>query len=338
VTTIAFDGACFSDGPVTGVGRSFVNALTAYAESSEHECVLLVPAGATAEPIANVRNVTAPRGTLRRQRQLPRLLRELGANLLHSSVASVPMRAPCPTIATTHDLPWLHPELHEPGSAWRQFATRYALRTAARIIAPSTMTKNDVQRLLGTRCPPIELVLHGTTLGPAPTEATTEQRNGPFLVLGDDRPRKNLDRLRVAHELATRQCADLPAIDFVGPPNRYIGETEKNVLLQTCRAVVHVSLFEGFGMPVLEGLANGAPVVCSDLSPHREIATEHALFVDSHSLEAIAAGLQRIHTDTELRWQLAQAGHARANQLQAADTAAHWQRMHAEVLAPGATS
>lgn len=333
MTTIAFDGACFSDGPVTGVGRSFVNALTAYAETTPHECVLLVPYGATVDPIPNVRHATAPRGTLRRQRRLPRLLRELDADLLHSSVASVPMRAPCPTIATTHDLPWLHPELHEQGSALRQFATRYALRTAARILAPSTMTKTDVQRLLGKRCPPIELVLHGTTKGSAPTETVTRQRSGPFLVLGDDRPRKNLDRLRVAHELAQRQCADLPDLDIVGPPHRYIGETEKNVLLQTCRAVVHVSLFEGFGMPVLEALANGAPVVCSDLPPHREIAREHALFVDPHSLEAIAAGLDRCHTDAALRWQLARAGYTRATQLQASDTAAHWHRIHNEVMA-----
>lgn len=336
MTTIAFDGACFRDGPVTGVARCFLNALTAYAEISPHESVLLVPNGTTVEPIANVRAVEASRGTLGRQRRLPRLLRSLHADLLHSSVASVPVRAPCPTIATTHDLPWLHPELREDGSAWHQFAIRYALRTAARILAPSTMTRRDVERLLGKRCPKVELVMHGTPLGQAPTDAGTAARSGPFLVLGDERPRKNLARVRAAHELARRTYVELPELRFVGPGHGYISETEKNLLLQNCRAVVHASLFEGFGMPVLEGLANGAPVVCSDLPPHREIAAQHAVFVDPRSLTSIAAGLARSHADDRLRWQLASNGHARAAELQSSDTAKQWLRIHDELLAEGA--
>lgn len=337
MTTIAFDGACFGDGPITGVGRSFVNALVSYADVSDDDCVLLLPKGATIDPIANVRCVDAPRGSVRRQRQLPGLLRSLQAGVLHSAVASVPMRAPCPTIATAHDLPWMHPDLNEPGNAWRQFATRYALRTAARILAPSTMTKLDVKRLLGKRCPTIELVPHGTALGIAPSESGTINRSGPFLVLGDDRPRKNLARLRAAHQLAKQHCPGLPDIEFVGPPERYIGETEKNMLLQSCRAVVHVSLFEGFGMPVLEALAFGAPVVCSDLAPHREIAGDSALFVDPRSIKSIAAGLERIHQDAELRWQIARLGHERAATMQPSNTAAHWQRIHLDVITSGDT-
>lgn len=338
MTTIAFDGACFGDGLITGVGRSFLNALTAYAEASDDDCVLLLPDGASVDPIANVRFVAAPRGTVRRQRQLPGLLLSQQADVLHSSVASVPMRSPCATIATAHDLPWMHPDLNEPGSAWRQFATRYALRTAARILAPSTMTRHDVARLLGKRCPAIELVAHGTAIGPKPTEASTENRSGPILVLGDDRPRKNLLRLRAAHQLAKQHCLDLPEIEFVGPPERYIGETEKNALLQSCRAVAHVSLFEGFGMPVLEALAHGAPVVCSDLPPHREIAGEHALFVDPHSIQSIAKGLERIHQDAALRWQIANSGHERAATMQPSNTAAHWRRIHREVMSGGANA
>jgi len=336
MTTIAFDGACFGDGPITGVGRSFVNALTAYAQVSGDDCVLLLPAGATIDPIANVRCVDAPRGGLRRQRQLPRLLRSLRANVLHSSVASVPMRSPCPTIATAHDLPWMHPDLDEPGSAWRQFATRYALRSATRILAPSTMTKLDVARLLGKRCPPIELLPHGTQPGPTPTETGTKDRSGPILVLGDDRRRKNLARLRAGHQLAKQHCQDLPELEFAGPPDRYIDEADKTALLQSCRALAHVSLFEGFGMPVLEALAHGAPVVCSDLLPHREIAGDHALFVAPRSIQSIAAGLERIHRDQDLRWQMVRSGHQRASMLQPSTTADHWLRIHREVMARGA--
>jgi hypothetical protein len=335
--TIAFDGICLGDGPATGVGRSFLNALQAYADRGEAECVLLLPKDVTMQPIASVRLVEAPRGAWQRQRQLPRILRTVNARLLHSSVASVPLYTPCPTIATAHDLPWLHRELDEPGSAWRQFATRRALRSAARIIAPSTMTKRDIAMLLGKRCPPIELVMHGTARGPGPTEASTTARDGAFLVLGDDRKRKNRARLQAAHQLARAQHDDLPDLCFCGPPDHYVDEAEKLALLQSCRALVHVSHFEGFGMPVLEGLANGAPVVCSDLPPHREIADlgkngELALFVDPQSIDSIADALARIHLDSELRWRLALAGHQRARDLTPQATAEQWSRIHREVL------
>lgn len=335
--TIAFDGICLGDGPTTGVGRSFLNALQAYAECSETECVLLLPKNVKLEPIASVRRVEAPRGAWQRQRQLPRILRSVNAQLLHSSVASVPLRSSCPTIATAHDLPWLHPELNEPSGAWRTFATRRSLQSAAVVIAPSAMTKQDVETLLGNKCPPIELIMHGTAIGPEPTEASTAARNGAFLALGDDRKRKNRTTLEAAHQLARSRHNDLPDLRFCGPPNHYVSESEKLALLQSCRALVHVSHFEGFGMPVLEGLASGAPVVCSDLPPHREIADtgengELALFVDPQSVESIASGLLQSHRDSEWRWRTALAGHQRASRLTPQATAEHWSRIHRELL------
>lgn len=334
---VAFDGICFGDGPMTGVGRSFVNTLHAYAARDDATCVLLLPCDAHVDVPGSVRVVEAPRGALRRQRQLPRLLRSLQADVLHSSVAAVPLRATCPTIATAHDLPWLHPELPETSSAWRQFATRRSLRSASRIVCPSTMTSRDVAELLGPSHPRIETVLHGTQPGSEPTAPATDARGGPLLVLGDDRPRKNRQRLEAAHELARQEQPDLPALQFCGPPEHYVDEPTKHDLLRSCRALVHVSHFEGFGMPVLEGLAHGAPVVCSDLPPHREIATDGhgrdlALFVDPFSIEEIAAGLLRVHRDQGLRRSLATTGFERARTLTPEATAQEWSRIHREVL------
>ncbi|MBM4062117.1 MAG: glycosyltransferase family 4 protein, partial [Planctomycetes bacterium] len=169
---VAFDGACLAAGPITGVGRSFLDALAAYAAAGTAECLLLLPDGVDPPPCPGLRVVAAPRGALRRQLALPALLRSLGADLLHSPVAAVPLRAPCPTIATVHDLPWLHEELGEPSSAWRRFATRLALRAASAVIAPSAMTAADAARLLGDRGPPLHVVPHGTELGPAPDAAS----------------------------------------------------------------------------------------------------------------------------------------------------------------------
>ena len=330
MSVIAFDGVCLGDGPVTGVGRAFLDGLRAYAATSERECVLLVPTGARAPEVPQVRAVDAPRGRWRRQRLLPPLLRRLGASLLHSSVASVPLAAPCPTVATAHDLPWLHPEARERTSWWRRAATTRALRSAACVLAPSSMTQRDVQRLVTAPARKVELVPHGVeppTQPPLPEAA----RSGPLLVLGDDRPRKNRANVREAYRRFARGRDGAPALRFVGPPDDYVDERETRQLLRTCRAVVHASCFEGFGLPVLEALAHGAPLVCSDLPPHRELAADVARFVDPTDPESIARGLRAVHEDAALRAHMADAGPRRAAQLTPAHTAAAWRSVHSEV-------
>ena len=334
MTIIAFDGACFGDGPTTGVGRAFATALAAYAKAygDEVECVLLLPPGHRAEPIAGVRTAVAPRGPLRRQLGVPRMLKRLGAALLHSSVASVPLRATCPTIATAHDLPWMHRESGERVPARRLLAARKALASATVVLAPSTMTRDDVIRMLGRRAPRVELVPHGTPT-PSPPLPTADERTGALLVLGDDRPRKNRHRLKQAHAAARARCPSLPELSFVGPPEHYVSEDDKEAQLRSCRALVHVSSFEGFGLPVLEGLAHAAPVLCSDLPPHREIAGDAARFVAAGDEQAIAEALIEIHTDPVLRQRLAAAGPPRAAEFSPERVAAAWRRVHTEVLA-----
>jgi len=330
---IAFDGAGLA-GPITGVGRALLDGIAAYAAGGDARCVLLAPPGTALPPLAGVDVVAAPHGALARQLQLPGLLRRLGADVLHSAVAAVPLRAPCPTLATVHDLPWLHPELPEHTSRWRTFATRLAVRAAAAVLVPSAQTADDLRRWCGADAPRrLHVVPHGTRRGPAPTAAAVQARSGPLLALGDDRPRKNRGRLVRAHAAASTLAADLPPLRFVGPPHDYVDEATKHALLRECRAVVHVSLFEGFGLPVLEGLAHGAPVLCADLPPHRAIAGPHALFVDPRDDVAIAAGLVRIHRDDALRATLAAGGHERAGAFPPEAVAAAWARIHREVVA-----
>ncbi len=325
---VAFDGICLGDGPITGVGRAFLNGLTAYARAGYADCILLVPPNVAAPSIPGVRCELAPRGAIRRQLRLPSLLQRLRADVLHSSVASIPRWTRCRTFATVHDLPWMHPEVGEPVHSFRHFMLSRLLRHATAIITPSLLTAMDTRAWLGRRTPPLAVIPHGTALGPAPTAASTAARHGPLLVLGDDRPRKNRDRVREAHALARQQCPTLPDLRFLGPPHDYVDEPEKERLLRSCRAVVHCSLFEGFGMPVLEGMAQGAPVLCSDLAPHQEITNGAALFADPRNSHDIAHGLCTIHTDEALRWRLAQAGHQRAAQKTCEAVAAEWSAGH----------
>jgi len=290
---VAFDAICLGDGPITGVGRSFLNGLAEYAAEWPDDMVVLAPDGGDRSELPDIECVRAPRGALRRQRGLPSLLRDLRADLLHSSVAAVPLRAPCPTVATVHDLPWLHPESGERSTWWRRFATRRALRSASVVIAPSQFTLEAAAQLVGCR-DKLRRIPHTTTPRQPPDTAA---RTGPFLVLGDDRARKNRARVRAGHRLAQQRDPSLPTLRFIGPPDDFVSETEKARLLCSCRAVVACSLYEGFGMPVLEALAHGAPLICSDLPPHREItdaiSDSAARYVDPTSIDAIADALAK---------------------------------------------
>ncbi len=320
---VAFDGACFADGPITGVGRAFLNGLAAYAAAFPGTGTLLVPEGACVPPIPGLSTRGAPRGALRRQLTLPGLLRRLGADVLHSSVAAVPLHTRCATIATLHDVPWRHPEAEERSSLWRRFATRRALRAAAAVIAPSAFTRADAVALRGDERGVVQIA-HGITLPPL---GATAPRHGPFLVLGDARPRKNRERVAAAHARARRTHPGLAPLRFVGPPDAYVDEPTKATLLTTCTAVVQCSLFEGFGMPVLEALAHGAPTICSALPPFGEIAGDLATYVDPRDENAIAAALVAVATspDTHAR---AEARRARATGFTAAATAGAWYELH----------
>lgn len=320
---VVFDGACLADGPITGVARAFLNGLVAYANAFPGIATLLVPTGAAVPVVPGLSTHAAPRGALRRQLALPGLLRQLAADVLHSPVAAVPLRATCPTIATLHDVPWLHAEAGERSSRWRRFATVRSLRAATAVIAPSAFTFADAVTLRGT-ARGVHRIAHGIVL---PQLDLHDPRRGPFLALGDARPRKNRERIAAAHARARARDPGLPALRFVGPPGDYVDEAAKAVLLRTCTAVVQCSLFEGFGMPVLEALAHGAPTICSTLPPFREIADDLATYVDPRDETAIAAALlaATATADTVAR---AEARHARATGFTAAATAVAWHELH----------
>jgi len=325
---VVFDGTCLADRPLTGVGVAFLSGLRAYLPLARGPVVLLLPAGAEDPRLQGVEVLPAPRGGLRRQLQLPGLLRRIGADLLHSPVAAVPLAAPCPTIATVHDLPWLAGEPIDGRGVWRRLATRLSLRAATAVLAPSLPTMHGAP-LFGAHADEVFRVPHGVLPPDAP--AALEHLTGPFLVLGDDRPRKNRQRVRAAHARARQQRPQLPELRFVGPPDAYVDEADKWRILRQSRALVHCSLFEGFGLPVLEAMAHGVPVLCSDLPVLREVAELGALFVDPHDVEAIAAALLRIDTDLELRTTLRAHGLARAAKLTPHATARLWLAIHERV-------
>ncbi len=334
--TIAFDGGVLGVRPHTGVARAFLATLTAYAHTADVRCLLLVPpdAGVAAVEGVILVHTEAVAGRLARQLALPRLLAKRGADLLHSAVAALPWRAPCPMLATVHDLPWRAAvRLDEPGTGLRhRAALRVAARRAAVIVVPSRATRDALAaELRGRGRARVHVVPHGVPLPcePAPESALT----GPFLAFGDGRPRKNVERLRRAHARARADRPDLPPLRVVGPGLEWLSDDERDAALRSARALVAVSLHEGFGLPVLEALGQGVPVVCSASSSMQEIAAGAALAVDPTDEAAIASAFIHIHVDAELRAGLRRRGLARAAELTPAHAASHWRSIHAECLA-----
>jgi glycosyltransferase involved in cell wall biosynthesis len=93
---------------------------------------------------------------------------------------------------------------------------------------------------------------------------------------------------------------------------RWVPREELYSLYARARAFVYPSMFEGFGMPVLEAMAAGIPVACSDIPPLREVAGDAALYFDPLNEDAIASAIERVMTDASLRERLATAGRERA--------------------------
>jgi glycosyltransferase involved in cell wall biosynthesis len=326
---IAFDGAPLEDGNALGVATAFLTGLAAYARAWPGEAILLLPEGVADPGVPHVQLATAPRSAWARQWELPRLLRRHKAQVLHSPVAAVPLLARTPTIATVHDLPWLSPGGERDVPARRRRATAWSLRRATIVLAPSQFTF-DAARALVPRQDRLRLLPHATPL-PSEPPPSPARRQGPLLALGDDRPRKNRARLLQALEIARARCPDLPDLCLVGPPFHRVSDEEKARLLRGCRALLHVSTFEGFGLPVLEGLAHGIPTLCSDLPPHREIAGDAALYAPFDDVWAMAAGIVAVATDEALRQRLADAGPPRARRHRPEDLAAAWRRLHEEL-------
>ncbi len=182
--------------------------------------------------------------------------------------------------------------------------------------------------------------------------------DGPFLLsLGGIEPRKNLPALIRAFTSLPEDVR--PNLVIAGPiapwnpegwdlvrpsldalPSRlrdrviltgYVSEEEKVALLGGAEALVYPSIYEGFGLPVLEAMACGTPVLTSDVSALPETAGGAALLVNPSSIEDIAAGMERLLTDTTLRQSMRAAGTARAATFSWDETA----RLTADVLRRG---
>lgn len=208
-----------------------------------------------------------------------------------------------------------------------------ALRQAALVIAPSAATRTDLLEHYPVPGLPgrVHVVPEGPSLaGIEPGALPTGVEPGFLLAVGTIEPRKNYPRLLAAYRLLQARGIDVPllVVGRVGwafgraldelhaePGVRVLGHVDDGTLLGLYRAagaLAFPSLHEGFGLPLLEAMAEGLPAVAGAAGALPELAGDAAVLVDPLDVEAIAAGLERVLTDQELRGRLRLAGPRRA--------------------------
>ena len=225
-------------------------------------------------------------------------------------------------VTTVHDLGFLaFPAAHTTfQNIYLRLSTRWAAWAAHRIIAISDATARDLVRYTGMDSRRIAVIAHGVAPVFAPTHATAQPYHRFFLTVGTLQPRKNLQRLIEAfirmpqnHDTQLVIAGKVgwlgeplqALIDTAGARNRihlvgFVPDATLYGLLASARAFVFPSLYEGFGMPVLEAMASGTAVVCANTSALPEVAGDAAVLFDPLSVESMCTALTRVDNDDAL--------------------------------------
>jgi glycosyltransferase involved in cell wall biosynthesis len=282
-------------------------------------------------------------------------LRRRPVDLLHVQYTAPPF-APCPVVATIHDLSFEHlPETFKRRS-WAQLrlTVRRTARHAAHVIASSEYTRRDIVETYNVAparvsAVPLAAAAHFRPVGDARELQRVRDVYGIagdyILAVGSIQPRKNLTRLVEAYAgLRRKRSQDkLPRLVVVGKKawlyeetlraveaggvgadvtfTGYAPEADLPALYSGALCFVYPSYFEGFGLPPLEAMRCGAPVVAGDRTSLPEVVGDAGLLVNPFDVEEIAAALARLIDDQQLRATLSARGLARAQQFDWRETA-----------------
>lgn len=266
-------------------------------------------------------------------------------DLFHAPDHYIPRLRGIPVIATVMDvIPIVRPEW---GSkrlrAAKNAAFRLMARSAQQIITISEYSKADIVHYFGIPAERISVTrlgvnpAYGQPVAPEIRQAVLRRYGleaGFFIFVGTIQPRKNVARVIEAHRMLPAGLQKANPLVIVGRngwgsdellpellalQTRRCGRWLDNVtdddlyaLLQSARALVYPSLYEGFGLPVLEGFAAGLPVIASNTTSIPEVAGDAALLVDPEHSAEIAGAMQRLAEDDVLAAGLAERGRARA--------------------------
>ncbi len=335
-----------------GIGTYIRNLLLHLARlDRKSEFVLLVSGpdlGLAAELGPNFRTVLegSPNYSLSEQVHIPWTLRRERPDVFHAPHYVLPIGVGCRSVVTIHDcIHLMFPQYlqHRLGYAYARASIWNAARKSARILTVSEASKRDILRFFDVAPEKIEVIYNAIDehFWNRPDEGDVSrvreryQLNSRFvLYVGNIKPHKNLVRLIEAFDLVRKRGLDdvklliigdeiskLPAlrravhshklhkeVRFLG----YVRDDTLAILYRLASAFAFPSLYEGFGLPALEAMASGTPVVTSNVSSLPEVAGGAAVLVDPYSIDSIAEGLVQVLTDPALAAELGRRGLVRA--------------------------
>jgi glycosyltransferase involved in cell wall biosynthesis len=289
--------------------------------------------------------VSARQGSryLYEQLALPRLLRRHRIDVVHSLAYVAPVRAPCAGVVTIHDLNYRHPSHRMP--APRRLALRWFVSAAARscdaVILVSRFVADEVAEVMPHARHKLHVV-HEAPI-PAPIESGVTLRSDlvppPYLLaFSSVSANKNLGRLLEAYDRARAEglrhglmlVGHRPPWTHASPSGvvwtGYVSDAEVLRCLKGADGLVFPSLYEGFGLPILEAMQAGVAVACSRTASLPEIAGDAAEYFDPADVDSIMRAILRVAGDSTLRANLVRRGFERVSHFS-------WERAARETLA-----
>lgn len=346
---VAFMGRSIRPG-ASGVGRYAANLVRGIAALLPPESFSVFLPSDAPRGLGRVHELHAPFPTpneyvraIWEQTLVPAQTAALACDVYHSPNYILPALLPCRAVVTVHDLAYLDATIHRRKShIYLSVMTALALARAQVVIAVSEYTRRAIERRYPRTAGRVEVIYEGVDPAlqhPSACELTTfRDRLGlrqPYILgVGTVEPRKNLVRLVAAFEHLVRE-ADVPhTLMLVGPigwkttalqraiersPVRdrihllgYVSDRDLACWYSDASVFVYPSLQEGFGLPPLEAMALGAPVVTSDRTALPEVVGDAALLVDPYDVGALGAAIWRVLSDAALAERLRKAGPDRA--------------------------
>lgn len=284
------------------------------------------------------------------QFELPVRLRREHADLVHAPNCFLPLARPCMGVVTIHDLAFeVFPDDFSKRTGWKyRTFTRRAARSAQRVICVSGYTATDVVRRYGVDEARVRIIPNAPSL---PIGDADVPNDGPYLLaVGDLRPKKNLMRLVHAfrqlrkegleHRLVLAGVDSGPEAERVrgaagGEPVRltgYLSDARLDALMRGADALIHPSLYEGFGLVLVEAMARGVPVVAARATALPETGGDAAAYFDPLDVGDMADAIRGVVGDRARHAELSRLGLARARRLSWAGSAALTVAVYEEML------
>lgn len=299
-------------------------------------------------PSAKVLTVSARGYSVAEHVQVPATLWREGVDVVHIPHYVVPALLPRPIVTTVHDVIQLYyPPEERAGLAlfYLRVVLRSALRRSRVVITVSRTSRRDLINLFSADPGRLVVIPNGVDpeLAARPSSSEVEALKEFYglqaplvLVVANNKPHKNLDVVLRAYHLAVRRHRVPGQLVFVGgvePSSRLadraarLGLTDRvrflgrvpqshlRALYHVAAELLHISLYEGFGLPILEAMGAGLPVVTSNVGAMRELGEDAARLVNPLDVDEVASAVEKVLVDDPLRQRMVEAGRRRAERL-----------------------